>query len=85
MKLTIKYLMMLMVGGIGSTGGNVLGAVLVTLLPELLRKFDNYYWLIFSAFMLIMAIFNPYGLLEIVQKITRYFRDKTGKKAEKNG
>ena len=85
MKLTIKYLMMLMVGGIGSTGGNVLGAVLVTLLPELLRKFDNYYWLIFSAFMLIMAIFNPYGLLEIVRKITRYFRDKTGKKAEKNG
>lgn len=66
-------------------GRQVLGAVLVTLLPELLRKFDNYYWLIFSAFMLVMAIFNPYGLLEIVRKITRYFRDITGKKAEKNG
>ena len=35
--------------------------------------------------MLVMAIFNPYGLLEIVRKITRYFRDITGKKAEKNG
>ena len=71
-----------MVGGHSFTGNSM---VLVTLLPELLRKFDNYYWLIFSAFMLVMAIFNPYGLLEIVRKITRYFRDITGKKAEKNG
>lgn len=79
MKVTIKYLMMLMVGGIGSTTGNVLGAILVTLLPEMLRNFDNYYWLAFSGVMLIMSILAPNGLISIGKRVVSFAKRKLKK------
>lgn len=79
MKVTIKYLMMLMVGGIGSTSGNILGAILVTLLPEMLRNFDNYYWLAFSGVMLLMAILAPNGLISIGKRIFSFAKRKLKK------
>ncbi len=67
--LSINYLVMMMIGGIGSVGGNILGAALVTILPEMLRFLENYYWLIFSIVMLLFAIFMPYGLISIPSKV----------------
>ena len=74
--LSINYLIMMMLGGIGSVAGNILGAGLVTILPEMLKVLENYYWLIFSIIMLIFAIFMPYGLLSVPGKIMRYYKSK---------
>lgn len=62
---TIRYLMMLMIGGIGSTGGNILGAVIVNMLPELLRFLGSYYWLIFSIIILVFSVVLPNGLISL--------------------
>lgn len=67
MEISIRHLMMLMIGGIGSTSGNILGALIVNLLPELLRFLGNYYWLIFSIIVLLCSIFIPKGLISIVK------------------
>lgn len=67
--LSINYLIMMMLGGIGSVAGNILGAGLVTILPEMLRVLENYYWLIFSIIMLVFAVFMPYGLVSVPRKI----------------
>ena len=67
-----NYVAMLMVGGIGSVPGNILGAALVTILPELLRTFQNYYWLMFCSLCLLMAIFVPDGLWSLIQKAYRF-------------
>lgn len=72
--LSINYLVMMMIGGIGSVGGNILGAALVTILPEMLRFLENYYWLIFSIVMLLFAIFMPYGLVSIPSKVKHVIR-----------
>ncbi len=74
--LSINYLIMMMLGGIGSVAGNILGAGLVTILPEMLKVLENYYWLIFSIIMLIFAIFMPYGLVSVPGKIMRYYKSK---------
>lgn len=83
--LSINYLVMMMIGGIGSVGGNILGAGLVTILPEMLRFLENYYWLIFSVVMLLFAIFMPHGLVSIPGKIGTAVRRLKGKKGGANG
>ena len=70
--LTVKFVMMLMLGGIGSIPGVIIGAIVVVLLPELLRVLGDYYWLIFSTIMLFVIIFRPYGLISIYESL----RDK---------
>lgn len=70
--LSIKFLMILMLGGIGSVPGIVLGALIVTILPEWLRFMDNYYMLIFGVILLIFAIIRPYGLISIVNDVRAY-------------
>jgi branched-chain amino acid transport system permease protein len=62
---SINYLVMLMLGGIGSVAGNIIGAITVTLLPEFLRFMQNYYWLIFSIITLLFVVFLPYGIVSL--------------------
>lgn len=77
-----NYVAMLMVGGIGSVPGNILGAALVTVLPEVLRAFQNYYWVMFCTICLLMAIFVPDGLWSVLQKAVRFVKKKLGKGKE---
>lgn len=62
---SVKYLMMLMLGGIGSIPGNIIGAGVVTLLPEILRFLKDFYWLIFSVILFVICIILPNGLVSI--------------------
>ena len=82
--MSFNFLVMLMVGGIGSIGGNIVGAMLVTILPELLRFLQNYYWLIFSIIVLIFVIWQPNGLAALSQTVynavkSKLFKKKVGK------
>jgi branched-chain amino acid transport system permease protein len=77
-----NYVAMLMVGGIGSVPGNILGAALVTVLPEVLRAFQNYYWVMFCTICLLMAIFVPDGLWSLLQKAIRFARKKLNRNKE---
>lgn len=77
-----NYVAMLMVGGIGSVPGNILGATLVTVLPELLRTFQNYYWVMFCSICLLMAIFVPDGLWSLFQKGIRFVQKKLNRNKE---
>lgn len=63
--LSVKYLMMMMLGGIGSVPGNILGAIVITTLPEYLRFLKDYYWLIFSVIILVIVIILPHGLISV--------------------
>jgi len=78
-----NYVSMLMVGGIGTVQGNILGAALVTVLPEFLRAFKDYYWVLFSSVCLLMAIFVPDGLWSIIQKTVKKAKTKILEKKNK--
>lgn len=69
--LSVSYIMMMMIGGIGSVTGNILGAIVVTILPEILRFLQNYYWLFFSTVVLIFTIFVPNGLISIFEPFSK--------------
>jgi len=60
---SIIILCMVVIGGIGSIPGVILGAVVLAVLPESLRKFQDYRMLAFGASMVTMMVFRPQGLL----------------------
>ncbi len=67
---SIIYLAMLVVGGEGSIIGAILGAVGVTLLPELLRGVGNAYLLIFGVLVLLILVVLPRGLISLLDRAT---------------
>jgi branched-chain amino acid transport system permease protein len=50
-------------GGLGSIPGTIVGTFVLNLAPEFLRFVNQYRMLIYSALMVIMMIFRPHGLL----------------------
>lgn len=56
-------LSMVVLGGMGSIWGVVVGAAAIILLPEYLRAFSEYRMLIFGATMVAMMVFRPQGLI----------------------
>lgn len=59
---SIELVTMVVLGGLGSTFGAVFGAIVLTLLPELLVVFEDYEVLIFGAILMSIMIFLPQGL-----------------------
>jgi len=56
-------LAIVVLGGMGSQLGIILAAVVMILLPELMREFSDYRMLMFGALMVLMMIWRPQGLL----------------------
>jgi len=50
-------------GGMGSIPGTIIGVVILTILPEMLRIVDEYRLLFYGALLVILMIFRPNGLL----------------------
>jgi branched-chain amino acid transport system permease protein len=60
---TVIVLSMVVLGGMGSIPGVILGALIVVILPEVLRGFSGYRMLIFGAALVFMMVFRPQGLI----------------------
>lgn len=60
---SINILVMVVLGGMGSFTGSILAAIVLTILPEGLRVFEEYRMIIFPMILILMMIFRPNGLL----------------------
>jgi branched-chain amino acid transport system permease protein len=60
---SILILSMVVIGGMGSIPGAILGAALVALLPEIFRGLTDYRFFVFGLALIIVMIFRPQGLL----------------------
>jgi branched-chain amino acid transport system permease protein len=67
--LSVALLSMVVVGGARSPWGAVLGAVVLTFLPELLRPVQDYYLLIYGILLLLMVAFVPQGLWGLLRSL----------------
>ena len=75
MHTSIMVLAMVVLGGIGSITGSILGAVLLMLLPEALRPLADYQDIFYGALLVAMMVFRPQGIMGRV-KITEMFGRK---------
>jgi branched-chain amino acid transport system permease protein len=60
---SFEIIIMIVIGGLGSITGSVLGAVLYISLTEGLREFAQYRMVLFSLLLIILMIVRPQGIL----------------------
>jgi len=60
---SVDVVVMVILGGMGSTLGVTLAAILLTVLNEFLRQFEEYRMIIFALLLIVMMIARPQGLL----------------------
>ncbi len=63
--LSFQLLLMVVVGGLGRFEAPLLGAVLVTMLPQVLHGTQNLYLIIFAVLTLLIIMFMPKGLITL--------------------
>jgi ABC-type branched-subunit amino acid transport system permease subunit len=59
---SINVLCLVIIGGMGSIPGVIVGALVLKGLPEMLRQLDDYRMLVFGALLVVMMIIRPEGL-----------------------
>jgi branched-chain amino acid transport system permease protein len=69
---------MMVFGGIGSIPGSALGAVALTVLPELLRVGKQYYMLLYGIGLFVMLVFKPTGIAGLADEVAVRFRALRG-------
>ena len=87
--LSIHYLAMIIVGGLGSILGSIFGAIFMTLIPEILNYLSEIVKMrapgyeeifipmkevIFGVLIVLFLVFEPRGLAEIWNRIKNFFR-----------
>src|SRR4029077_19927835 len=60
---SIEVIAMVVLGRLGSVSGSVLAAILLTMLPEVLRPVKDYRMVIYSLMLIALMITRPQGLL----------------------
>lgn len=60
---SIHVLCLIIIGGMGSIPGVILGAVFLIGIPEVLREVQQYRMLVFGGLLVIMMIFRPMGFI----------------------
>ena len=72
----VSFLAMVLVGGTESSLGAILGAGLLTFLPEWLRDLKKIYLVIYGCAIILVIVFMPEGLWGYVKLLGRRFEDR---------
>lgn len=65
---SIELVTMAVVGGMASVFGSIVGAALLTVLPQLLAQFDGWETLVYGLILVITMIFMPKGLVPTLRR-----------------
>ena len=68
---SIEILIMVVIGGVGSLPGAILGAAVVVGLPEILREIGDYRMLVFGAILMATMLFGEGGLAALFATLGR--------------
>jgi branched-chain amino acid transport system permease protein len=75
---SIEVIVMIVLGGIGSITGAVLGATTLTILPEALRTFDQQFpglrMVLYALLLILLMIFRPQGIMGRRELSLAWFR-----------
>ncbi|MGI5835074.1 MAG: ABC transporter permease subunit [Chloroflexota bacterium] len=82
---TIRFVSMLLIGGAGTAPGPVVGALLLTFLPEWLRFLEAYYMAIYGLSIVLILVFAPKGLVGIAEQLVRKLQAREGDAGQGDG
>jgi branched-chain amino acid transport system permease protein len=76
---SFTVLAMVVVGGMGTLIGPVLGAILLTVLPELLRGVGDLRLIVYGVSVTLVVLFLPGGIVQAARVFARDLRERTGR------
>jgi branched-chain amino acid transport system permease protein len=79
---SIAMLSMVVIGGVGTISGAIIGALLLTFLPEWLRSMGDYRLLLFGSLLVVMMLFMPDGIVGLANKVFERFGPRPSARAE---
>ncbi len=62
---SVVILTMVVLGGVGSIPGIIVGATVLTILPEALRSISTYRYAIYGILLILMMIVRPQGIISM--------------------
>ena len=65
----IRFTSMLVIGGAGTVVGPILGAFVLTYLPEWLKVLQDYYMAIYGLSLIVFLVFAPKGIVGLIEKV----------------
>jgi branched-chain amino acid transport system permease protein len=76
----IRQFAIIMVGGLGSVTGSIIGAAIITAAPQVFISFPGFDELVFGLLIILVILFLPRGLASLLARlnpvfIDRYYRD----------
>lgn len=71
---SVTMLMMIVVGGLGSVPGSVLGVAVLEILPEFGREWENYRLAGYGIMLVLLIIFAPKGLAGLLASFAEFAR-----------
>lgn len=77
---SVELVTMVIIGGLASIYGSLLGAALLTVLPEMLRAFQDYDIIVYGLLLVLMTMFMPGGLVKGIPDFIGSIRAKARKK-----
>lgn len=81
--MSIMILVFVVLGGIGNIRGSIIAAVVLTLLPELLRGLSDYRMLIYSILLIVLMLFNwAPGAIVFRERMKQKLKGKKTKEVE---
>ena len=75
---SFTILAMVIVGGMGTLIGPVLGAILLTVLPELLRGIGDLRLIVYGVLVTLVVLFMPGGMVQAARRIAARLRRTSG-------
>jgi branched-chain amino acid transport system permease protein len=70
--LSVTLLIMIVVGGLGSVPGSILGVAILEILPEFGREWENFRLTAYGAMVILLIVFAPKGLAGVFAVITNW-------------
>jgi len=77
---SVELVTMVIIGGLASIYGSLLGAALLTVMPELLRAFQDYDIIVYGLMLVLMTMYMPGGLVKGIPAIMASIFRKSAKK-----
>lgn len=66
---SVNVIVAVIIGGVGTLGGPILGAIFLTIIPEFLHNAKEYEMIIYAVILIIVLLFMPKGLYGVFNSI----------------
>jgi branched-chain amino acid transport system permease protein len=76
---SIDMIVMIIIGGLGSISGSIIGAIFLAVSLELMRDFQEYRMVLYALLLVIIMLVRPQGMLGMRELSLSMFKGKRGK------